>query len=138
MNLIPVIREALGLQEHEEFNLKNDRNVVFPDKFRFTDSTLQIKEGERWVEAHSMMFKLLFKGEYEVAKLPFKPKEGEAYYYVGFYSGDVISTYYMKGCQSDIVNENSGNCYRTREEAKKHIDEWMSKVYGKNWKELLK
>lgn len=65
MNLIPVIREALGLQENEEFNLKNDRNVVFPDKFRFTDSTLQIKEGERWVEAHSMMFKLLFKGEYK-------------------------------------------------------------------------
>ena len=47
MNLIPVIRESLGLQENEEFNLNNDCTGVFPGKFRFTDSTLQIKEGER-------------------------------------------------------------------------------------------
>lgn len=138
MNLIPVIREALGLEVNEEFNLKNDRNVVFPDKFRFTDSTLQIKEGERWFEASSMMFKLFFKGEYEVVKLPFRPKEGELYYLVGFYTGDVISTCYAKECQSDIVNVKGGNCYRTKEEAENHVDEWMSKVYGENWKELLK
>lgn len=138
MNLIPMIREALGLEVNEEFNLKNDRNVVFPDKFRFTDSTLQIKEGERWFEASSMMFKLFFKGEYEVVKLPFRPKEGELYYLVGFYTGDVISTCYAKECQSDIVNVKGGNCYRTEEEAEKHVDEWMSKVYGKDWRELLK
>ena len=133
-----MIREALGLEVNEEFNLKNDRNVVFPDKFRFTDRTLQIKEGERWFEASSMMFKLFFKGEYEVVKLPFKPKEGELYYLVGFYTGDVISTCYAKECQSDIVNVKGGNCYRTEEEAEKHVDEWMSKVYGKDWRELLK
>ena len=138
MNLIPMIREALGLEVNEEFNLKNDRNVVFPDKFRFTDSTLQIKEGERWFEASSMMFKLFFKGEYEVVKLPFKPKEGELYYLVGFYTGDVISTCYAKECQSDIVNVKGGNCYRTEEEAEKHVDEWMEKLYGEDWKELLK
>ena len=138
MNLIPVIREALGLHENEEFNLKNDCTGVFPDKFRFTDSTLQIKEGERWFEAHSMMFKLLFKGEYKVVKLPFRPEEGELYYLVGFYTGDVISTCYAKECQSDIVNVKGGNCYRTEEEAEKHVDEWMSKIYGENWKELLK
>lgn len=138
MNLIPVIRESLGLQVNEEFNLKNDRNVVFPDKFRFTDSTLQIKEGERWFEARSMMFKLLLKGECEVVKLPFKPAEGERYYYVILYCGDVSRTAYMKNCKSDAIRANSGNCYRTEEEAEKHVDEWMSKVYGENWKELLK
>ena len=77
MNLIPVIRESLGLQENEEFNLNNDCTGVFPGKFRFTDSTLQIKEGERWFEASSMMFKLFFKGECEVVKLPWKPKKAK-------------------------------------------------------------
>lgn len=138
MNLIPVIRESLGLQENEEFNLKNERNVVLPDKFRFTDRTFQIEENERWIEAESLMLKLLLKGECEVVKLPFKPKEDEFYYYVGFYSGDVIGTSYTAYCQSDIVNANSGNCYQTKEEAEKHVDEWMSKIYGENWKELLK
>ena len=38
----------------------------------------------------------------------------------------------------DKVQVKSGNCYRTEEEAEKHINEWMSKVYGKDWRELLK
>ena len=138
MNLIPVIREALGLQEHEEFNLINPQRSVISRAFRFTSNSLQIHYPQGWEEAHDMTLRALLRGDLKVAKLPFRPEEGEAYYYVGFYSGDVISTYYMKGCQSDIVNENSGNCYRTKEEAEKHVDEWMSKVYGENWKELLK
>ena len=138
MNLIPVIREALGLQVNEEFNLINPNEGPFPEHFRFTSNILQIHYPQGWEEAHGMILRELLRGDLKVAKLLFKPKEGEAYYYVGFYSGDVISTYYTKGCQSDVVNVNSGNCYCTREEAEKHVDEWMSKIYGENWKELLK
>ena len=144
MNLIPVIRESLGLQENEEFSLKNDRNVVLPDKFRFTDSTLQIKEGNWWFESHSMMLQLLFKGECKVVKLRFKPKEGEDYYFVDVSTGYVCRTTYGVGYRHDVVRirealrVSSGNCYRTEEEAEKHVDEWMRKVYGENWKELLK
>lgn len=138
MNLIPVIREALGLQEHEEFNLINPNEGPFPEHFRFTSNILQIHYPQGWEEAHGMILRELLRGDLKVAKLPFRPKEGEAYYYVGFHSGNVISTYYMKACQSDTLNANSGNCYRTEEEAEKHADEWMSKIYGENWKELLK
>lgn len=138
MNLIPVIREALGLQENEEFNLINNNEVPFPEHFRFACYTLQIHYPQGWEEAQGTTLRALLRGDLKVAKLPFKPKEGEVYYYVEFYNGDVISTHYIKGCRLDTVNENSGNCYRTREEAKKHIDEWMSKVYGENWRELLK
>ena len=131
MNLIPVIREALGLQEHEEFNLKNDRNVVFPDKFRFTDSTLQIKEGERWVEAHSMMFKLLFKGEYEVAKLPFKPKEGEKYYWVQI-NKKIGYGYFYAEYQNDCMRYSLKNYFRTKEEITPEVlEETWRRCYGK-------
>lgn len=136
MNLIPVIREALGLQENEEFSLKNDRNVVLPDKFRFTDRTLQIKEGNWWFESHSMMLQLLFKGECKVVKLRFKPKEGEDYYFVDLVSGDVYKTIYRQANKSDRVKVNSGNCYKTAEKAAKHVDEWMEKLYGKEWRKL--
>lgn len=138
MNLISVIRESLGLQENEEFNLKNERNVVLPDKFRFTDCTFQIEENERWIEANSLMFKLLLKGECEVVKMPFKPKELEFYYYVLFYNGTVVQNRYMKDLSADRLRVKSGNCYRTLGEAEEHVDEWMSKVYGKDWRELLK
>lgn len=137
MNLIPVIREALGLQENEEFNLINPNEGPFPEHFRFTSNILQIHYPQGWEEAHGMILRELLRGDLKVVKLPFKPKEGELYYLVGFY-GDVIGTRYTKWCQSDILNANSGNCYRTEEEAEKHINEWMSKVYGKDWRELLK
>lgn len=138
MNLIPVIREALGLQEHEEFNLINPQRSVISRAFRFTSNSLQIHYPQGWEEAHDMTLRALLRGDLKVVKLPFRPEEGELYYLVGFYTGDVISTCYAKECQSDIVNVKGGNCYRTEEEAEKHVDEWMSKVYGENWKELLK
>lgn len=138
MNLIPVIREALGLQENEEFNLINPNEGPFPEHFRFTSNSLQIHYPQGWEEAHDMTLRALLRGDLKVAKLPFRPEEGELYYLVGFYTGDVISTCYAKECQSDIVNVKGGNCYRTEEEAEKHINEWMSKVYGKDWRELLK
>ena len=138
MNLIPVIREALGLQENEEFNLINPNEVPFPEHFRFTSNSLQIHYPQGWEEANGMTLRALLRGDLKVVKLPFRPEEGELYYLVGFYTGDVISTCYAKECQSDIVNVKGGNCYRTEEEAEKHVDEWMSKIYGENWKELLK
>lgn len=138
MNLIPVIREALGLQENEEFNLINPNEGPFPEHFRFTSNSLQIHYPQGWEEAHGMTLRELLRGDLKVAKLSFKPKENETYYFVYLSDGDVYKSIYRKAHKSDRISVNSGNCYRTPEEAEKHSDEWMSKVYGENWKELLK
>ena len=138
MNLIPVIREALGLQEHEEFNLINTNEVTFPEHFRFTSNSLQIHYPQGWEEAHGMILRELLRGDLKVVKLPWKPKESETYNYVNFYNGEIVQTIYVENCISDKTRVESGNCYCTREEAEKHSDERMSKVYGENWKELLK
>ena len=141
MNLIPMIRETLGLEIEEEFQLLKSGGISYNSKYRFAyNDTLQWFDpytGCRNVSSPTMLEKIIY-GLATIKKQPFKPKEGEVYYHVGFHSGNVISTYYMKACQSDTLNANSGNCYRTEEEAEKHVDEWMSKVYGENWKELLK
>ena len=138
MNLIPVIREALGLQEHEEFNLIKPQRSVISRAFRFTSNSLQIHYPQGWEEAHSMTLRALLRGDLKVVKLPWKPKESEAYNYVNLYNGEIVQTIYVKNCISDKTRVESGNCYRTKEEAEKHLDEWMTKVYGKDWKELLK
>ena len=138
MNLIPVIRESLGLQEHEEFNLINPNEGAFPEYFRFTSNSLQIHYPQGWEEAHGVFLRELLRGDLKVAKLSFKPKENETYYFVYLSDGDVYKSIYRKAHKSDRISVNSGNCYRTPEEAEKHVDEWMSKIYGENWKELLK
>lgn len=144
MNLIPVIREALGLRENKEFNLINSNGVPFPEHFRFTRYSLQIHYPQGWEEAHSMTLIALLRGDLKVVKLPFRPKTGEDYYFVDVSTGYVCRTTYGLGYRHDVVRirealrVSSGNCYQTEEEAEKHVDEWMSKIYGENWKELLK
>lgn len=141
MNLIPMIRETLGLEIEEEFQLVKSDGATYNSKYRFADNDkLQWFDPYTgcWNVSSPIMLEKIIYGQVTIKKLPFKPKEGELYYLVGFYTGDVISTCYAKECQSDIVNVKGGNCYRTEEEAEKHVDEWMSKIYGENWKELLK
>lgn len=142
MNLIPVIREALGLQEHEEFNLIKPQRSVISRAFRFTSNSLQIHYPQGWEEAHDMTLRALLRGDLKVAKLPFKPKTGEDYYFVDVSLGYVCRTTYGLGYRHDVVRirealrVSSGNCYQTEEEAEKHIDEWMEKLYGEDWRNL--
>ena len=138
MNLIPVIRESLGLQVNEEFNLINSNGVPFPEHFRFASNSLQIHYPQGWEEAHGTTLKALLRGDLKVVKLPFKPKEHEVYYFVNLHFGAMEWSAFNKDFRADVIRVNGGNCYRTREEAEKHVDEWMSKIYGENWKELLK
>lgn len=141
MNLIPMIRETLGLEIEEEFQLVKSDGATYDLKYCFaSNDTLQWFDTYTscWNMSSPTMLEKIIYGQVTIKKLPSKPKEGELYYLVGFYSGDVIGTSYTAYCQSDIVNANSGNCYQTKEEAEKHVDEWMSKIYGENWKELLK
>ena len=89
MNLIPVIREALGLQENEEFRVRCGTAYVI-GRYRFTKDRLEhfnVRD-DRWegaAGASSDLFAKLVHGIYEVDKPPFKPEEGEIYYYVGSY-----------------------------------------------------
>lgn len=138
MNLIPVIREALGLLENEEFRLNDINGGTYTSVYRFTDDDFQVREIQGWNDADSLTLKLILIGKREVVKMPFKPTQNENYCFVDLESGDVYRTNYRQEHKGDRVRVNSGNCYRTKEEAAKHIDEWMTKVYSKDWRELLK
>lgn len=141
MNLIPVIREALGLQENEEFQILENDGTTYALNYRFADnnelqyfaSDIDCWKSSRWATLEKIIY-----GQVTIKKLPFKPKEYEAYYFVNLYFGTVEVSAFSKDFTADVIRVNSGNCYRTKEEAKKHVDEWMSKVYGENWKDLMK
>ena len=56
---------------------------------------------------------------------PFKPKDGEIYYYIYLYKTnfylDVFETTFSK-CRYDEIMADSGNCFRTKEDAQKWLD----------------
>lgn len=142
MNLIPVIRETLGLKIEEEFELlKSDGTLYNNSKYRFADNdTLQWFDSYTgcWKLSRSTTLENIVYGKVTVKKLPFKPNEYEAYYFVNLYFCTVEVSASGKDFTADVIRVNSGNCYRTKEEAENHVDEWMTKVYGKDWRELLK
>lgn len=141
MNLIPMIRETLGLGIEEEFQLVKSDGATYDLKYRFaSNDTLQWFDTYTscWNMSSPTMLEKIIYGQVTIKKLPSKPKEGGLYYFISLENGDAMGTFYCSGMSHHKLRVKSGNCYRTREDAEKHSDEWMSKVYGKNWKELLK
>ena len=141
MNLIPMIREALGLEIEEEFQLLKSDGTSYNSKYCFAyNDTLQWFDPGTgcWNSDSPITLQKIIYGQVTIKKQPFKPKEFEFYYYVSLYTGRVVRDRYTENNDANRAQVKSGNCYRTKEEAEKHVDEWMSKVYGKDWRELLK
>lgn len=80
-NLIPEIAKLLGVELGEEFKI----DIRGDDIFQITEAGVWMRKGidkEEWVEK-PFEFVMLCNGDAEVIKLPWKPKEDEAYYTFG-------------------------------------------------------
>lgn len=117
-NLIPEICKMLGVKLGEEFEIKGYKGLVY----KFVDDELIVNstddKGCSGLTANMTLVSLL-KGEREIVKLPWKPKEGEDYY-------TFIYDCYHKWCvwqqrwsnhPFDLALLEKGWVYRSREEA---------------------
>lgn len=80
-NLIPEIARMLGVELGEEFKI----DIRGDDIFQITEAGVWMRKGidkEEWVEK-PFEFVMLCNGDAEVIKLPWKPREDEAYYTFG-------------------------------------------------------
>lgn len=138
----------LGVELDEEFYLKSNLTGKYLSSgknkttFKLSESGVEYKfirntNNYEWCSLDAILAEVLT-GSQEIVKKPWKPKHYEDYYYVNVYCGKTDKTNYNKYFVPDVLRANSGNCYRTQEEAEKHVDEWMTKVYSKDWRELLK
>lgn len=111
-NLIPEIAKMLGVELGEEFKFGNN-NV----KFWFDLDGLHSEE----FETADLTFYRLARGDAEIVKLPWKPKEGQTVY--GFYargisrSLEVISFVWVGSVVSHQALVKAGWVFPTREEA---------------------
>lgn len=117
-NLIPEIAKMLGVEIGEKFKIKEYGEKIY----RFTNSGLQLiyDNGVRNLNTTTnMALSGLLSGDFEIVKLPWKPKEGEDYY-------TFIYDCYHKWCvwqqrwsnhPFDLALLEKGWVYRSREEA---------------------
>lgn len=149
MNLIPKICELLGVEIGEEFNAKhaNIEKILTNSKeepaiFKFGNDGLYAKCSDGSGDFFLIGMGNFLKGDYEIVKLPFEPKENEEYWSVIFSPFSInrkelsVNRYIWQenySCHYEL--KYCGNCFRTEAEAERHRFEIYEKLTGKKWEE---
>lgn len=121
--------EVLGVSVGEEFTLKGFDKLIY--KFSETYGLIYFdKTTKSWEKSEA--FNDIVIGEYEIQKLPFKPKKMEKYHYISGNAGElyVVQTSFSKHSARDYTNVKVGNCFRTFDEAKANIEKYTEILQG--------
>lgn len=127
-NYMKEVAKMLGLSLGEEFKLKiRETEIAHSVVYHFTNRGLftgnEVKcSGDTLTE--------ILVGVYKVVKPPFKPKDGERYWYV---SGNPEHGYatYLTTWRDRVLDKQyfiAGNCFRTEEEANQHKAEFLTEL----------
>ena len=132
MNYYKQIAEMLGVELGEEFSLKgNYTGEINRPRYKITqEEGLMYSIGsEEW--KRSIILLSIINGAYSIVKLPWKPKNGDAYWN---WATDVELAQFKRwnGVSTDFACWKLGNCFETSEEAQskgKEIMEQIQKEY---------
>lgn len=118
-SLIPEIARMLGVELGEEFQIKEYGERIY----RFANSGLQLiyDNGVRNLNTTTnMALSGLLSGDFEIVKLPWKPKKGEKYWgfwYSSLNDAWLVILYTWGNNPADFAFYKAGLVYRTKEEA---------------------
>ena len=120
-NLIPEIARMLGVELGEEFKVKGS-GLVSDEIYKFSENALLYRRqgDDAYCLASSTTLHSLLAGDYEIVKLPWKPKKGERYWtFDTVVLGDAlcIVRYTWDGDFNELTKLKVGWVYRTRAEA---------------------
>lgn len=118
-NIMPQIAQMLGVEIGEEFKVKGEDELTY----RFDSDGLQVTYGCGIEISHisiNSAFVALVKGQDEVVKLSWKPKEGEKYWTFSINDEDALDADWSVWHDDvdDFARLKAGWVYRTEEEAK--------------------
>ncbi len=137
-NLIPIIADHLGIQIDEEFDVNIPcMGEAKYHRYKLTKQGLaRKKETGEWGSTHGFLERLIC-GDYEISRLPFKPKYGEKYWTYagsdgyggwGFYHGTWTDS------AGDYIYKSAGCIFRTKEEAVEAFNEKYKQLTGRELK----
>lgn len=119
------VAELLSVELNEEFEIvriAGDNNKYFA---RLTINGIEVRDERkvRYIGIEDFLLtQLLIGRDYDIKHFPYKPKYRESYWYVtknGDIEVDTWSSYSF-----DLIFYKIGNCYKSEEEARKHIEKW--------------
>lgn len=134
MNYYKQIAEMLGVEIGEEFRLKENKTKdICRPRYKITqeEGLMYSVNGNEFDRSVSLMS--IINGSFSVVKLPWKPKNGDAYWrYQPQFGNASLSAWLDDGI--DFCRWKVGNCFLTKEEAEtkgKEIMEQIQKEYEK-------
>lgn len=127
MNYYKQVTEMLGVELDEEFRLKHKDGTLLSKKYRISPyAGLLLKIGDEWHQ--SGYIDEIIRGDLTIVKLPWKPKNDEFYYYYSPCCDGITYQERWNHTSSDYCMWKIGNCFRTREEARKKGKEIMESI----------
>ena len=119
-NKMDKVAEILGVEIGEKFKIQYPNGEISDCYYRFTENGI-------YGDDHSVGSRFLLNlviGKYTILKSPWKPVEGELYFYID-QKGTVYGTSFSETCLYDFNLYKLGNCYCTKEEAEANRDKWI-------------
>ena len=138
------IAEMLGVEIGEEFNAKHanigkilTNSKEEPSIFKFGNDGLYAKCSDGSGDFFLIGMENFLKGDYEIVKLPFEPKDGEQYWFIGLYDEKptVMHTIWNSADMTHYERKYSGNVFRGFDDSHKMQYEIYEKLTGKKWEE---
>lgn len=138
-NYMDDIAKMLGVEIGEWFKISKNAKICEELTYKFTPRGLYVEfidnEGTCYFDpVDGKYWAGILNGEFEIVKLPWKPKFGKTYYH------PMIRNPYIReeawfDTTFDCALYLAGMCYKTKEEAKAHLADDYKKLTGKELKE---
>lgn len=120
MNYMSKIAEMLGVEMGEEFKIRFESGDITDDLYMLTPAGICIPALSTTVYD---IFPRLLTGQIEIVRAPWKPKDGDHYWYVEYDEGCALCRTTWSDSSYDLALYKLGKLYRTKAEAEKHADE---------------
>ena len=125
MNYMEQVAKMLGVELGERFRIYDD-DCEYDVDYYFSEHGIYVDMVGNHCRANSGLLFDIVSGEYSIKHKPWKPKDGDEFYYVD-YSGFPVC-FGTEGCDPDdyINYYKLGNCYRTKKEAEANREKWKA------------
>lgn len=127
--VIKMLMDRIGVAENEEFESQFASEEYQVNKF--CNGELLTKVNEGWHDNSMWAVFIKYFDVYEFKVKPFKPKNGDEYWYVRM-CGELRGTLFDDSLMIDVLNRCIGNCFRTKELAEAHKEEILKILKGED------
>lgn len=122
---MPEIAQMLGVDDGEDFDvIRKDESYEGYSPYRFEHGEFIDCVGEGITSSTLLC---LLEGKYTIKKRPWKPKEGDVYYYIRSTDGFLSTSTFISVDFTNLALLNMGNCFPTKDAAEAAVPEMLAK-----------